>query len=200
MPEIKPEQLLIIVGFILPGAISMCVYGLKVPQKELALKDRIVEAVCFSMLNFLVVWLPTQWLLGLPAASEPIAIQWIVLVSGFIFIPVLWPFLRVVVLQWAEQHGWIAVRAKTSWDDFFGRRNAGCWLQIVLNDDTVIGGRFDTRSYASSWPDPGHLYLEALWHVDPFGVFRHQIVGNPGVLLRPSDYKRVLVYTNEAVV
>lgn len=30
MPEIKPEQLLLIAGFILPGAISMYVYGLVV--------------------------------------------------------------------------------------------------------------------------------------------------------------------------
>ena len=37
MPEIKPEHLLLIVGFVLPGAISMFVYGLKVPQMEFAL-------------------------------------------------------------------------------------------------------------------------------------------------------------------
>ncbi len=194
MPEIKPEQLMLIVGFILPGAISMYVYGLKVPQREFALKDRIAEAICFSLLNFLIVWLPAQWLLSQPMATGSLAVQWLIYVSAFIVVPVVWPFLVVTLLQMAEAWGWIAVRAKTAWDDFFGQRKAGCWLQVILNDDTVIGGRFDQRSYASSWPDPGHLFLEELWHIDAYGVFRYQIVGNPGVLLRPSDYKRVLVF------
>ncbi len=198
MPEIKPEQLLIIVGFILPGAISMYVYGLKVPQKEFALKDRIAEAICFSLLNFLVVWPPTQWLLALPSVSASIAAQWVVSVLAFIVVPVIWPFWLLAVLHWAERHDCIAVRAKTAWDYFFGQRKIGCWVQIVLNDDSVIGGRFDTKSYASSWPEPGHLYLEELWHIDPFGAFRHQLSGNPGVLLRLTDYKRVLVFAQEA--
>ncbi len=58
MFEFKPEQLLLIAGFILPGAISMYIYGLKVPQKEYNLKDRAVEAICFSLVNYVVVWFP----------------------------------------------------------------------------------------------------------------------------------------------
>ncbi len=60
MPELKIEQLLLIAGFVLPGAISMYVNGLKVPQKEFELKDRIAEAICFSLVNFLIVWLPVR--------------------------------------------------------------------------------------------------------------------------------------------
>jgi hypothetical protein len=195
MPEMKPEQLLMIVGFILPGAISMFVYGLKAPQKDFALKDRIAEAICFSLLNFLVVWPPTQWLLGPSVAQGSIAVQWLVSVTAFVFIPVLWPFALVSLPRWAERCDWTGVQAKTAWDAFLGQRKTGCWLQIVLGDDTVIGGRFDKQSYARSWPEPGHLFLEELWHIDPFGKFSHQIVGNPGVLLRPADYKRVLTYT-----
>jgi hypothetical protein len=55
LPELKIEQLVLIAGFILPGAISMYVYGLKVPQKEFELKDRIAEAICFSLVNFLII-------------------------------------------------------------------------------------------------------------------------------------------------
>jgi hypothetical protein len=161
----------------------------------LALKDRIAEAICFSLLNFVVVWPLQQWLLGSSPAKTSLFIQWLISTTAFILIPIAWPFCLIWLLQWAEQRDWIAVRAKTAWDDFFGQRKAGCWLQIVLNDDTVIGGRFDKLSYASSWPEPGHLYVEELWHIDPFGRFSQRLVGNPGVLLRPADYKRVLIYT-----
>ncbi len=195
MPEIKPEQLLLIVGFILPGAISMYVYGLKVPQKEFALKDRVAEAICFSLLNFVVVWPPARWLLDSSFSESSPFSQWLISMAAFILVPVVWPFFLIRLLQWAEQRDWISVRAKTAWDDFFGQRKSGCWLQIVLSDDTVIGGRFDKLSYASSWPEPGHLYLEELWHIDPFGKFSHKLAGQPGVLLRPADYKRVLTYT-----
>jgi Family of unknown function (DUF6338) len=194
VPELKIEQLLLIAGFILPGAISMYVYGLKVPQKEFELKDRIAEAICFSLVNFLIVWLPVQRSLASGLASAYPVISWIVLILSFIIVPVLWPFIVVWVLQRAERHGWIAVRARTAWDDFFGRQETECWLQVELAEGRVIGGRFGRRSFASSWPDPGHLFMEEVWRVDEDGYFVDPLPGSAGILLRPADYKMVRTY------
>jgi len=66
VPELKPEQLMLIAGFVLPGAISMYIYGLKVPQKEFKLQERVAEAICFSLLNFMLVWVPVRTLLDAP--------------------------------------------------------------------------------------------------------------------------------------
>lgn len=181
-------------GFILPGAISMFVYGLKVPQKEFQLKDRIAEAICFSLVNFLIVWLPVRYLLLSGTIDTfPIA-SWFALVVAFGIAPAIWPFALLWLLQHAEKHEWIAVRAKTAWDDFFGRQRTECWLQVELADGRVIGGRFGRDSYASSWPDPGHLYIEELWQVDESGFFLEPVPGSAGMLLRPPDYKLIRVY------
>jgi hypothetical protein len=194
VPEIKPEQLLLIAGFILPGAISIFIYGLKVPQREFALKDRIVEAICFSMLNFVVVWPLLQAMLGQPSVQARFWLEWLLVFCGFVIAPAAWPFLLVRLLRLAERRGWIAVRARTAWDDFFSRQQRGFWIQVELTDGRLVGGRFDMRSYASAYPEPGHLYIEELWNIDRGGYFITKMVGGPGVLLRPTGYRLVRVF------
>ena len=198
MPEIKPEELLLFAGFVLPGAISMYVYGLKVPQREFELKDRIVEAICFSLLNFVIVWVPIRAILGHGGLARHGLAGWLVLVVAFIVLPAAWPFVLVWLLRFAEGRGWIAVRARTAWDDFFGRQRTGCWIQVELNDGRLVGGRFGRNSYASAYPDPGHLALEELWTVDSDGYFVEPWPGQAGLILRPSDYRLVRVYGGEA--
>lgn len=194
MPEIKPEQLLLIAGFILPGAISMFVYALKIPQKEFDLKDRIAEAICFSLLNFIIVWALVDWLRDLPVVRGFGVLEWLVLVLAFVVLPALWPFGLVRLLQAAEDRSWIAVRAKTAWDAFFERQRSNCWVQVVLADGRTVGGRYGEESYVSSWPDPGDLYIEELWKIDEDGYFSEPESGQPGLLLRPLDYKMIQVY------
>ena len=86
------------------------------------------------------------------------------------------------------------MQARTAWDDFFSKLNSGCWVQVILNDDSRVGGQFDTNSFASAYPDPGHIYIEALWEVDAQGRFVQQVDGKPGMILRPEDYKYIQVY------
>jgi hypothetical protein len=199
VPELKPEQLLLIAGFILPGAISMYVYGLKIPQKDFELKDRIAEAICFSLLNFVVVWIPIDSLLKADWVQNYRAAGWFVVVAGFVIAPAFWPFALLWLLHRAEAAQWISVRAKTAWDDFFSHQRSGCWLQVELNDGRVVGGRFGRASYASAYPDPGHLYIEELWKIDDDGYFDERWPGNAGLLLRPSDYKLVRMFAGDNI-
>jgi hypothetical protein len=172
----------------------MYVYGLKVPQKEFELKDRIAEAICFSLVNFLIIWLPIERVLSTGAVHDYPIVTWVVLIIGFVVAPVFWPFCLLWLLEGAETRGWIALRAKTAWDDFFGRQRTECWLQVELTDGRVVGGRFGHKSFASSWPDPGHLFMEEVWRVDEEGYFSEPLAGSAGMLLRPSDYKLIRVY------
>ncbi|MEE8213239.1 MAG: DUF6338 family protein, partial [Alphaproteobacteria bacterium] len=64
MPGLKIEYLLLFAGFVLPGAISMYVYGLKVPQESHLLRDKVLEAICFSLLNFAILFWPISLLFG----------------------------------------------------------------------------------------------------------------------------------------
>lgn len=199
MPEIKLDQLILFSLFILPGAISMYVYGLLVPQKELKLQEKILESICFSLLNILIVGIPLRELLGVDAFSATAVGSlswrgWSYIIAAFVILPITYPFLLRYMLRGAEQFGIVTIQAKTAWDDFFGSRSRGCWVQVLLNDGQWIGGRFDRSSYASSFPDPGHILIEELWEVDEGGRFTTPLDGSPGAILRPTDYKWIRVF------
>jgi len=194
MPEIKIEYLLIFAGFVLPGAISIFLYRMKVPQRDIQPKDQVLEAVCFSLLNFvLLIWL-IQFL-ARPGfiINEPF-FAWLIVVFSFVLMPSVWPFLLAWLLRVVERKDWVGVRSRTAWDDFFGNLRRGCWVKASLSDGSVVGGKFDLKSFASANPDPGHLYIEELWVIDNEGRFVVPVDGRPGIILRPSDYKHVYVY------
>ena len=194
MPEIKIEYLLIFAGFVLPGAISIYFYRMKVPQRDLHLKDQVLEAICFSLLNFvLLIWL-IQFLARPDFITKEPFFAWLIVLISFVLMPAVWPFLLAWFLRVAETKNWVGVRSRTAWDDFFGNLRRGCWVKATLSDGTVVGGKFDVNSFASAYPDPGHLYIEELWLIDSEGRFVSPVDGRPGIILRPADYKYVNVY------
>jgi hypothetical protein len=197
VPSITLEYLLLFAGFVLPGAISMYVYSLKVPQKEAGLKERVLEAICFSLLNFIALLWLVQFLFLDNFIAQRRFLTWLIVVACFVILPAIWPLVVVRLLRWAEKERWIGLQARTAWDDFFFTLEKGCWLQVTLTNGAVVGGRFDRESFASAYPDPGHLYLEELWEIDAEGSFVKPLNGNPGILLRPSDYKFVKVFVKE---
>lgn len=196
MPELKIEYLLLFTGFVLPGAISMYVYGLKVPQESHLLRDKVLEAICFSLLNFVILIWPIQFLFvdGFVALHPSRA--WGIVVVCFIVMPVIWPILMVWLLRVAEKWHWIGLQPKTAWDYFF-KKGSACWIQLTLKDGTVVGGRYDIHSYASAYPEPGHIYIEELWEIDLSGNFINPLNGSPGIILRPDDYKHIKVFDPE---
>ena len=70
-------------------------------------------------------------------------------------------------------------------------------MQIVMKDGGRIGGKFDVNSYATAYPDTGHLYLEELWTLDADGTFLEPYPGRPGIVLRPEDYDYVLIFGDD---
>lgn len=182
--------------FVLPGAITMYVCGLKIPQKSHKLQEQIAEAVCFSILNIvLMAWL-LRYLVQPDFIAEYPFFTWMIILICFIVTPVIWAFALVWLLRFAEDKRLIRIRAKTAWDDFFSRE-IGCWIQVELKDGRIVGGRFDKKSYASTYPDPGHIYIEELWSIDGQGRFEKVRDGSPGIILRPTDYNHLMVFRGD---
>ncbi len=193
MPDLKIEYLILFAGFVLPGAISMYVYSLKVPQRDEKLKDKIAESICFSILNFIIMIIPIKLAFDLGFSNQYFIKSYILLILSFVVVPAIWPYALIRLLRCLENLGWIAPRAKTSWDFVF-EKEVGCWMQVVMKDGHRIGGRFDVDSYATAYPDTGHLYIEELWELDDEGTFHRPFPGRPGIILRPDDYEYVLIY------
>ena len=54
------------------------------------------------------------------------------------------------------------------WDYVFSRRQA-YWVIVHLRDGRKIGGRFDRKSFASSYPADEQIYIEEVWRLDEDG-------------------------------
>ena len=198
MPELSIEYLILFAVFVMPGAVSMYCYGLIFPMSSRDLKDKVLEAIVFSLLNFIMLFGVIRFLFDSAfIVANPVA-AWVLAVLSLVIVPAIWPWLLRGCLRWLEQRKWIIVQAKTAWDDFFQSHSSGCWMIVDLADDKRVGGRFGSRSFASAWPEPGHLFIEELWDVNDDGQFVAAKPGAQGVLLRPTDYKRVTVLTEGA--
>lgn len=195
MPELTISNLLLFAAFVVPGAVSLQVYRLKVSLPDQGLKDNLLEAVVFSIVNFALLW----FLIGYATEEENIRdnplLCYSILLLSFFVVPIVWPFVLVAILRQMEKLRWIQPRAKTGWDHFFNNLQQGCYIIAQLNDGSYIGGRFGTASHASGYPNPGNLFIEELWEVGEDGSFTGVVLQGQGVILRATDYKYIRVST-----
>ena len=193
MAGLSIDYLLAFALFVLPGAISMYIFGLLVAQGDRLLKDRVLEAICFSLLNFALCFWPIQLLFRDGFLHAYPLEAWLIALATLVVAPVIWPFVAHRLLRLAERRHWIAPQAKTAWDDYFLSRNEGIWIQVTLRDGNTVGGIFGQESFASSFPNQGHMFIQELWEIED-GKFKEPVAGKPGILLRPEDYLHLRVF------
>ena len=77
----------------------------------------------------------------------------------------------------------------TAWDSMFLDKKDGCWVIVSLGNGKHIGGRYSTKSYASSDAEYRDLFLEETYEVDEWGWKR--IDNTEGVWISPSEIKKI---------
>lgn len=169
---------------VLPGFLSIQVWTLIHPSEDRLLKDVLLDAIAFSVVNAALLWVP----ISIAPAVESVWLRWTLIVVIFIIAPLSWPKLLDLLLAEAADNGWILSRHRTAWDDFFARRRP-CWVIVHLADGRRIGGYFGSKSYATLFPQSGHIYIEELWTLnEETGAFETAVPDSNGILLRPGDY------------
>lgn len=196
MVEISTAQAWLFLAFVLPGVVSMFVFRLLVPQIDTRLKDQVLEAIAYSLVNMVLV-LPIVFPVPLDGSLAPNSLDYLRLVIGFLVVPALLPLILLKVLTKLEARNWIAKRSRTGWDAFFGKAEPE-WLIVELPDGRRLGGVFGSESFASRHPDPGHLYLQDTWELDEQDGFVKS--KGYGVLLRPDDYKLIFTLNGGSTV
>lgn len=190
------SYIVLFIAFVLPGSVSIYAYRLRVPQHTKELKHFIVEAVCVSLVNFIALFYFLQrlfepgYILGHPFVS------WIIVVACFIVLPFVFSLFFVLFLRKLSDWKIISLSEHTSFDRFFGTLKKDCFLLVELNDGRLVGGYFGKSSYASAYPNQGHLYIEKLYKVDANGALLNQPVDGASIILGPEDYKHVIIYDN----
>lgn len=193
MEALDTNTLVLFVTFAVPGFLSMKVYGLFHAVEDVGLKDSILEAIAFGIVNFALMFWSVRFLLDptIFVSSPWVAYGLVVLV--FFISPIIWPTLLHFILEFLAQKRMILQRNKTSWDDFFVRREPA-WIIVHFSDGRKIGGWYGENSYASLYPNSGHIYLEEVWRLDAEGRFLEKVQATKGIVLRPDDYSFVELF------
>lgn len=176
------DRLVLFLIFLIPGFISTKVYDLLIPGERRDLSKSLFEVVAYSAINFALL----SWLIILIHSrgfygDHPALYFSSLLLILFIF-PAVWPLLYLKVSSWNIIAKRFIHPIPKPWDYVFGKRQS-FWVIVHLKDKRRIGGRFDTNSFASSYPAKEQIYLEEVWELGEKGNFVEPIERSKGIVI-----------------
>jgi hypothetical protein len=174
--------------FVLPGAISLKIFRLFFPTKNGDLASVVTELVAYSLINAAVTFYPLyRAVLNGWHRDHP---MWFycLLMGCLLILPILWAILFRIILtsKWLGQY--VTHPSPTPWDYFFGQKKP-CWVIVHLKDGRKIGGLYYLNSFASSYPHPEQLYLEAVVKIDENGRFGEKTPHTMGILITRDEWQ-----------
>lgn len=186
---LKFEYVLAFATFILPGFIIMKIMKLKFPNKDFLLKDVLFEALSYSLLNISIFgWIP--YLLSYYNHTVLSIIAYIiVLIITPIFLSLI--YIKIISKNFFGKNFDIPI--SSAWDWYFGKRQK-CILLVKLKDGKEIIGYFGVNSYATSYPNEGSIYIEALYKKDDVTGSLNLIPNTKGILIHKDQYSTIEFY------
>lgn len=181
------EKLPLFLVFVVPGFVSLKVWDLLVPGERRGLDNALIDLTAYSALNFAALaWLIAPLLGG--QLSE--VASYFAIAVVFLAFPAIWP----IFWKWLRTRKWVGKHTihpiARPWDYVFSKREPA-WVIVHMKDGSVIGGRFDANSFASSWPAPEQLYLEELWELDAQRAFKNVIPRSHGAIILGADIRAI---------
>ena len=189
-------QVIYFLAFVVPGFISMQVYAQIRARQKTTLKDSILEAITFGAINFAILFFAIEWIVNPPNFTLHPIYVWIAAIVVFLILPLFWPWALVGVQNLLAKRNLFLATSPTAWDHYFLDRKP-CWVLVHISETRRVGGRFGKNSYASAYPEPGHIYIEELWRLDENGGFLEKTPQSRGIVLRPTDYQMVEFFDDE---
>lgn len=181
----QADKLLLFLAFVVPGFIALKTYALLEPGRPQDTSQQLIDAVAYSSMNYAVWIWPILEVEGRRVQDFSITVYAvfyaIVVFISPIVLCVSWHFLR---RQPALQR-FLPHPTERAWDFIF-RQGKPYWMLITLNDGKKVGGKFDSRSFASSAPAPEQIYLEQSWVVNDDDGFERPKNSSAGLLLSAS--------------
>lgn len=158
----------------------MKVYSLLVPTEEKNWATSVLEALAYGALNYGLFFWPLSQALEADLLDKAPAVFAGLAALSFVIAPIVWPILLRWLLTQRCLRGRIVHPTPKAWDSRFGGARP-CWILVHLKDGALVGGKYATRSFVSSYPRPEDLYLEEVWRVDAEGKFREAIPQSEGL-------------------
>lgn len=168
----------------------MHVYRVIFAAREIDWKGGLVQALFYSSLN-LAVCLPLLVPIHRGDFIEKHPFWYTAgLMLVLLVLPVVWPLLYRSLLKWQWLTSKIQLPYPTAWDFFFDRREP-VFVLVQLKNGSMLGGYYGFRSYATSFPTEGDIYLETVYEVDKAGTFKEPIGDSHGAIIRKDQYELI---------
>lgn len=187
------DKALLFLVLVLPGFISLKVYSLLVAGQSRDFSKSIVEAVCYSVLNFSIL----SWLIVIVSKEGFVAdnpfIYWGAVALIFVIAPTIWPFifLWLSTLQIFKKN--LLSPYKQPWDYVFNKRES-LWVVIHLKNGEILRGKYALHSFASSYPAERQIYLEELWIPTESRKFGKKATRTKGVIVSQDEISYIKFY------
>lgn len=181
--------------FVLPGLISMRMYRLIMPAESVQWGTALLEGLFYSSINY-ALFSPLIWFMHSGSFPSDHPILYAVFSIVILFVgPVSWPWcIRFAVRKttWVRA---LQLPYPSAWDYYFDERHPA-FVIIHLTNGNIVGGYYGPRSYATSYPNDGDIYLEAVYELDDDGTFVEPIPDTNGLLISKDAYHYVELFTS----
>ena len=180
------NKLVLFIAFVVPGFISLKTYALLFPSTPKDSAQQLIDAVAYSSINYALLLLPIYEVeVHAVRTSYPN-----LYVAFYVFVLLGAPVLWAVLLRWLRFTQFIqsALPHPTGkpWDFVFGQRKR-LWVVVALKDGKRIGGLYDSKSFASSAPNPEQIYLQESWELNGDGGLERVRTDSAGIMILTSD-------------
>lgn len=187
------DKLVLFIAFVVPGFVALKTYALLCPSGSRHAATEIVDAISFSSINYaLLIWPILSIHIHDVRTTAPTvyAIFWVFVL---LIAPMAWAglFFKLRHTQFFQKS--LPHPTAKPWDYLFAQRKP-YWVIVTLKDGKKIGGRYDSKSFASSNPAPEQLYLEQAWHLSEAGGLERPRTDSAGILVLSADIESVELF------
>jgi hypothetical protein len=182
----ETNKLLLFIGFVIPGFISLKTYELLLPSTPKDSSNQLIDAVAYSCINYALLF----WPVSVVEASQLRSAHPYLYITFYVVVLLVAPIFWVLVFK-ALRTTRVAQKMMPHptgkpWDYVFGQRKP-YWILVTLKDGKQIAGRFDSSSFASSAPAPEQLYLEEAWVLNAEGGFERKRTDTAGIMILATE-------------
>ena len=184
-----PQSIQFFLLLFVPGFIVFKISDLLLPGERRDFIKAIPEAVSYSAINFAFFYLLYQLFPDQYFQDHPN-----IYIGSWFFVlliaPVIWAFIWRSVYQSDWFKNTFRNLMSSSWDFFFNKKQV-CWIIIHLKDGSKIAGKFDSKSFATSFPHPPQIYLEEVWELDESGGFDKAVEQSMGMVVFGDEIRAI---------
>jgi hypothetical protein len=182
----ETNKLLLFIGFVIPGFVSLKTYNLLVPSESKDSASQVMEAVAYSCVNYALLIGPIYWIDSIALWISHPGLYVAFCVIALLIAPIGWALLYKTLRETQFVRRAFPHPTAKPWDYVFGKGDS-YWMIVTLKDGRKIAGRYDTESFASSAPAREQLYLEETWVLNDDGGFERPRADTAGIMILSDE-------------